>query len=252
MPEDRNIEDFDIEQFSGRKESSQFELEIKAIEDDGSFKGYAAVYGNVDLGGDTIEAFAASRSLKATGGKMPILRNHSAKIEDIVGENWAANEDEKGFVVEGKFDLSRESGMDTYKAVKFAKDAGRKMGLSIGFVPNYKKIDYIDSVRVLKEIHIVEYSVVVFPMNPKAKITSIKQFCEAANDADIALKKREFERALRDVGASQKEQKAAVDAIFSQREVTKDEEAMAELKAKEEAQASELKSALEDVLSKFK
>jgi HK97 family phage prohead protease len=241
--------DFNIAEFKGATEHKEFEFEIKAINDDGSFKGYAAVYGNVDLGGDTIEPFAAKRSLKATGGKMPILRNHSAKIEDIVGENISGTEDDNGFKVEGKLDLSRESGRDTHQAIKFAKEAGRKMGLSIGFIPNWKKVDYVEGVRHLKEIHIIEYSVVVFPMNPKAKISSIKSFCEKATAEDIALKKREFERALRDVGASQKEQKAAVDAIFTQREV--DKEAEAKAKEQEEKAKEELMEALENLQGIF-
>jgi hypothetical protein len=217
----------DLVEFKGAAEHKEFEFDIKAMADDGSFKGYAAVYGNIDLGGDIIEPLAAKKSLKSTGGKMPILRNHSAKIEDVVGENMVGTEDEGGFYIEGKFDLSRDSGRDTYQAVKFAKDAGRKMGLSIGFIPNWKKVDYIEGVRHLKEIHIIEYSVVVFPMNPKAQISSIKSFCEDASSEEIALKKREFERALRDVGASQKEQKAAVEAIFLQREVQEEADAKA-------------------------
>jgi uncharacterized protein len=252
----KNTEDLSFSDFSGATEHKQFDFEIKALNDDGSFEGYAAVYGNVDLGGDVIEPFAAAKSLKVTGGKMPILRNHSARIEDIVGENMAGSEDDKGFKVSGKFDLDRESGRDTYKAVKFAKDAGRKMGLSIGFIPNYKMVDYIDGVRHMKEIHIMEFSVVVFPMNPKARISSIKSFCEVATSEDIALKKREFERALRDVGASQSERKAAVDAIFNLRDVEKDE---AEAKAKEsdeklkkEQADNELKKELASLLEKFK
>ena len=236
--------------FDGKIEHKQVGFEVKEMGDDGSFKGYAAVYGNVDYGSDKIEAFAATRSLKKGGGKMPILRNHSAKIEDIVGENCEALEDEKGFKVAGQFNLDTDSGLDTYKKVKFAKEHGRPMGLSIGFRANIKKIDWVDGIRVLKEIDVKEYSVVVFPMNGRAKITSVKSFCETASDEEKAHMKRDFENLLRDAGASVKESKAAVSALFAQRDAEdEDEKKAAEEKELQEKKDAELKASLESCLS---
>ena len=228
----------DKNEFTGKTEHKQFAFELKAISEDGSFKGYAARYDSVDLGGDKIEPFAASKSLKKRGGKMPILRNHSARMEDLVGENSVAVEDEKGFMVEGKFNLDTESGLDTYKKVKFAKENGRQTGLSIGYIANRKQIDYVDGVRILKEIDIMEYSVVVFPMQPTARISSVKSFCENASDEDIALKKREIETVLRDADCSREESKAAVSAIFAVRDALDDDKKEAE--ALEQKQAEEV------------
>ncbi len=225
--------------FKGVTEYQDFAFEVKAIEEDGAFEGYAAVYGNVDRGKDTIAPFAAKRSLKQTKGKMPILRNHSARIEDIVGENVEASEDDKGFKIKGRFDLDRQSGKDTYQAIKFAKNHGRKMGLSIGFIPNWKQVDYIDNVRILKEIHIVEYSIVVFPMNPKAQISSIKSFSKDAPEEKIVQKKREIEAVLRDVGCNQAEQKSGVAAIFALRDVSDESDAERKQKKVEEGKIAD-------------
>ena len=60
--------------------------------------------------------------------------------------------------------------------MRTAKRLGAKMGLSLGYhniksEPHTAKPD----VRVLKELHLLEYSVVTFPMNPKASITRLKE-----------------------------------------------------------------------------
>jgi hypothetical protein len=46
-------------------ERRDFNLKIRAVDDKGTFVGLGAVYGNVDLGGDVIDAGAFSRTLSA-------------------------------------------------------------------------------------------------------------------------------------------------------------------------------------------
>src|ERR1019366_6085253 len=51
-------------------------LEIKQLDESGQFIGLAAVFGNVDLGDDLIEAGAFSKSLADGGASTPLLWNH--------------------------------------------------------------------------------------------------------------------------------------------------------------------------------
>src|SRR5678815_4361461 len=65
----------------------EFKFNLDKIEETGVFYGTAAVYGNVDLGGDVIEAGAFTKSIAENGGKVPLLLDHRipiglAEIED--------------------------------------------------------------------------------------------------------------------------------------------------------------------------
>jgi hypothetical protein len=83
------------------------------------------------------------------------------------------------------------------------------------------------TVRKLKEIDLLEVSVVGFAMNPLASVTSVKSF--VGDDGQIASK-REVERAIRDVfGLSQSQAKAFVASGY--KGISRDEEELLELSA---------------------
>ena len=88
-------------------------------------------------------------------------------------------------------------------------------GLSIGFRVNPDEVSYDKRTRkrLIKEVELMEVSLVTFPMNPKAKIRSVK-------GEDISV--REWENGLRDAFAlSRSEAKVAAAAVhksFGQRD----------------------------------
>ncbi len=61
-------------------------------------------------------------------------------------------------------------------------------------------------VRRLKQIELLEISLVTFPANPKARVQTVK----AQLDAGELPSERDFERLLREAGLSQRESKAFV------------------------------------------
>lgn len=142
-----------------------------------SFKGYGAVFNNVDDGGDKILPGAFSDTLSGfkASGKMPtMLYQHG-----IMGGGpalpagvWTKMvEDSHGLYVEGKL-TNHSLGRDLYPLLK---DGGIG-GMSIG----YRVKDAVrpqpgsDARRMLKTLSLIEVSLVNTPMNSMAGFTAIK------------------------------------------------------------------------------
>jgi HK97 family phage prohead protease len=150
-----------------------FSLKLDDVDSQGTIRGYASTFGNVDLGFDVVDKGAFKKSIKENGGKFPILADHNPS--DQIGWNFRAEEDEMGLFVEGKIDLNVQKGREKYSLAKTALTLGAKMGLSIGYMtikaePDREK----PMVRRLKELKLFEYSIVTFPMNTEAMVTGAK------------------------------------------------------------------------------
>lgn len=177
-------------------EHKSFGFEMKEVDESGRFQGYASTFGNVDQQGDIVEAGAFTGTLKETGGVVPILWQHDYK--QVVGFGVKAVQDFKGLLVEGEFTLSNPQGMMAYSTSQHAQKVGHKMGLSIGFFLDKKDSWTMDgTIRRLKKINMVEYSLATFPANPKARMTAVK--------ASDVLTERDFEELLREAGFSKTE-----------------------------------------------
>lgn len=146
-----------------------FKLYIKALGDDGTFEGKAAVFGNVDRDGDVIERRAFNRTVKNRGGEpIPVLWQHQTDMPVGAGH---LSIDEVGLNIKGQFLLTTRAGRDAYEYAK----AGVVKGLSIG----YRSVadTYEAGRRVLKEIELYEVSLATIPANPLAQLTAVKS-CE--------------------------------------------------------------------------
>jgi len=155
------------------KEFKSFSFKLDALNDAGEFSGYASTFGSVDLGGDIVEKGAYKKTLKESQGRIPILDHHDPTRQ--IGWNVKAHEDERGLFVQGVLDLNISLARERHSLMKMAQKIGGKTGLSIGFKtikeePDRKSPD----IRRLKEIQLIEYSVVTFPMNPRAGVVSVK------------------------------------------------------------------------------
>lgn len=172
-----------------------FNFELKAVQEDGFFSGYGAVFGNVDWYNDVIlpGAFKASLEKWRSKNKMPpVLWNHNDS--EPIGVYTQIYEDEKGLFVEGKLlidDVPRAK--STYALLK----AGAIDGLSIGYSTK-KANQQGNGVRELIEVDIGEISIVTQPANDRSLITSVKNKLEGGELPTLP----EFEKFLRESGFS--------------------------------------------------
>lgn len=179
-----------------------FNLEIKAVQEDGFFSGYGAVFGNIDWYNDVIlpGAFTASLAKWRAKNKMPpVLWNHNDS--EPIGVYTNIYEDEKGLYVEGKLlidDVPRAK--STHALLK----AGAIDGLSIGYSTK-KANQQGNGVRELVEVDLGEISIVTQPANERSVITSVK----SKLDEGVLPTLPEFEKFLRESGFS-KSQSVAI------------------------------------------
>jgi len=177
-----------------------FALEVKGLGDDGSFEGYASVFGNRDGGGDIVERGAFAKSLKARGPRgVKMLADHDPTKRIGVWDEM--DEDERGLRVKGRILTEKAIGRDAHIDLK----AGALDGLSIGYRVKEDSYDGRRRARLLKEVDLMEVSLVSFPMNEMARVTAVKSL----SSDDI----REIEDGLRDAGFSQTERKRAVSVL---------------------------------------
>ena len=172
-----------------------FNLEIKAVQEDGFFSGYGAVFGNVDWYNDVIlpGAFAKSLEKWAEKNKMPpVLWNHNDG--EPIGVYTNIYEDSKGLFVEGRLlidDVPRAK--STHALLK----AGAIDGLSIGYKTK-KANQQTNGIRELIELDLGEISIVTMPANEQSLITSVKSKLEEGELPTLP----EFEKFLRESGFS--------------------------------------------------
>jgi HK97 family phage prohead protease len=178
-------------------------FDCKAMSDSGEFSGIASTYGNKDLGGDVIERGAFTKTLAERGSDRPLLWQHRADSPIGVG---TFRDSEEGLLIEkGRLLLALPDGLKAYTVLR----EGCINGLSIGFEAikwEWKRADDPDAwpIRHVKEARLWETSVVTFPMNEQAVVTSVKsidpaliQFFadELAAGREISPKNQEILRA---------------------------------------------------------
>lgn len=145
------------------------DIDTKTISDEGEFTGYAAVFNNEDLGRDVIVPNAFTKSLqRRPAGKVKMLRQHDP--EEPIGVWLDLIEDKKGLRAKGKLILDTVKGRETYALMR----AGALDGLSIGFRTVKDRFDRAKGIRYLEEVDVPEISVVTFPLNPRATVSTVK------------------------------------------------------------------------------
>lgn len=173
-----------------------FSLEIKAVQEDGFFSGYGAVFGNLDWYNDIILPGAFKQTLAdwAAKGKFPpVLWNHSTN--EPIGVYTKMVEDEKGLYVEGKLlinDVPRAK--STHALLK----AGAIDGMSIGYRTIKSSYNESTDIRELIQLGLDEISIVTMPANEKSTVTSVKSVLEEGKLPTLP----EFEKFLRESGFS--------------------------------------------------
>ncbi len=147
-------------------------FEIKFIEQEGIFSGYASVFEELDEQGDRVlkGAFQASLARGLYKKQMPkMLWQHDP--EQPIGIWHIIREDQKGLYVEGQLLLDVQRGREAYVLLK----AGVLDSLSIGYQVVEAERGAVAGERKLKKVDLFEISLVTFPANTAARITRVKR-----------------------------------------------------------------------------
>ena len=153
-----------------------FHFKTEEVGSEGEFVGYASTntktpdsYGDVIMPG----AFTKSLASHKSGGSMPMMFFGHNAHELPIGDWVDMKEDEVGLKATGKLALDDPLGARVYSAIK----AGRVKGLSIGYrIPKGGIVGDPDreGVALLKEIDLVEVSIVNIPANSEAQVAAVK------------------------------------------------------------------------------
>lgn len=180
-----------------------FELDAKSLTDQGEFEGYASTFGNVDLGGDICVSGCFAESLqKRPASKVKMLLHHDTRRP--CGAWSVMSEDSRGLYVKGRTLLSTTDGRETYEFIR----AEVFDAMSIGFRTLADEIDRTNGVRKILKADLMEVSIVLFGMNPRAAITGVKSAADYTTQ-DF----RDIEAALRDEGLSRADAVKAVSGL---------------------------------------
>ena len=174
-------------------------FEMKSLKSDGTFTGYASVYGELDSHHDIVIKGAFTNSIEKRYRQkkrknIPMLWQHDTRqpigvypIEDL-------KEDDTGFLVAGVCNLDVQQGREAHALMK--QDA--LSGLSIGYSTIDEDYSHDGNVRILKEVDLWEISPVTFPSGDSARIVGVK-----ALEGIQTI--RDLETYLRDAGHSKNE-----------------------------------------------
>ncbi len=183
--------------------------------DSGWVQGHAAVWDNVDLGGEIMRkgAFEKTISERVPAGKVKLMVKHFAYGGDALeclGTITEAKEDDVGLWFNAKF-----SSVETAQKVRTLILEGHVETCSVGYMPvkwNWLTVpagdDGSKTIQVLEhlECKFFEVTITVVPMNEKAKLTAAKSLTEVASKVKGLVE----ELNIPETEAPSDEQKAAI------------------------------------------
>lgn len=154
------------------REHKAFKFDLESVGEGGEFSGYAAVFGNVDSGGDVIEKGAFLKTIAEDFDRIKILSQHQ-DYELPIGKPLELREDSKGLFIRAKIS-DTQKGRDIQTLLK----DGVLNELSIGYDAVDFEYDGDTHIRHLKELRLWEVSVVTWAMNELAQIDEVKSLAE--------------------------------------------------------------------------
>lgn len=137
----------------------------------GLVAGYASLFDVVDEHNDRIVRGAFYEHLQEVQktNRMPkMLWQHQS--ENVIGSWTKIKEDSQGLYVQGQLALEVQKAREAYQLLK----TGAIDGLSIGFqIRKSIKGGNLDSTRLITDLELFEVSLVTFPANVQARISSV-------------------------------------------------------------------------------
>jgi HK97 family phage prohead protease len=193
-------------------------LEVKAddIDETGKFKGWGSTFGgSPDAHGDIVVKGAFKDTI-AEGGRnrngIAMLYQHNPG--EPIGIWTKLEELDKGLYVEGELILDVQTAKDAFALMRRGAIKGLSIGYDIPRLENgmrdpdaYEIVEKGDSwVRFLKRLELWEISLVTFPANIGANVTTVKDF-------ENCVTERDWEKTLREAGLSNSQAKMVVKHI---------------------------------------
>ena len=155
-----------------KMEHKNISFEVKAFDyKKRTLEGIASAFGNVDLGMDIIHEGAFTKTLAERGNKVRFLWQH--KSDEPIGRIIEIREIDAGLYI--KAIISNTSrGRDSLELLNDKAIDGLSIGYDPIGRPDLTKTDN-GTVRNLREVRLWEVSLVTFPMNEEATVTSLKR-----------------------------------------------------------------------------
>jgi len=198
-----------------RKNLDLHAAELKFDDAGRKFSGYASVFNGVDSYGDTIMPGAYKGTLATRERPIQLRWNH---FGPVIGKWTSISEDEKGLYVEGELTPGHSVAEDAYSLLKH----GAVTGMSIGYRIPEGGFEKDGNKRLLKQIDLVEISIVESPADVAAQIGDVKSSIDGAESL------KELEALLRDAaGFSRADATALVARIKSLSRGERDDETKA-------------------------
>lgn len=148
---------------------------------EGRIRGYASLFGVLDLGRDVVLPGAFRESIARRGAEgIRLLWQHQPS--EPVGRWTRIEEDRRGLIVEGELDLALPKARDLFALIQ----RGGLDGLSIGYRSESERRDPATGIRNLEKIDLWEISLVSFPLLPQARLHDVKSGTQGANGAAIS------------------------------------------------------------------
>lgn len=150
-------------------------FKIKSLNSNGTFSGYASVFGELDSYRDIVIKGAFTKSIAQFAEldrKVPMLWQH--RSAEPMGVYTKLEEDDHGLYVEGEINMDTQRGREGHSLMK----QGAISGLSIGYDTVMFKDDGVRLVRELHEVNLWEISPVTFPAGDSARISQVKNWGE--------------------------------------------------------------------------
>ncbi|MBZ8135512.1 HK97 family phage prohead protease [Afifella sp. IM 167] len=158
---------------------------LTEVEPDGSFCGYASLFGRRDMGGDIVMPGAFRKSLAERGAAgIRMLFQHDPA--EPIGVWSEVREDASGLFVAGRLTLGVERAREMHALMR----EGGLDGLSIGYRTRRGRKDARTGTRRLFEVDLWEISVVTFPMLSEARIAAVKGMANGAGGTLAARMRR--------------------------------------------------------------
>tara|TARA_Y100000310_G_scaffold142034_1_gene141495 strand:- start:3943 stop:4575 length:633 start_codon:yes stop_codon:yes gene_type:complete len=172
--------------------------DVKFDETGLKFSGYASVFNGVDSYNDTIVKGAYKETLIGREREVKLRWNHHG---GVIGKWTEIKEDDHGLWVEGELTPNHSLANDVAASMKH----GAIDGMSIGYYVTDS--EQKGNIRELKQIELIEISVVEEPADNFARVSELKSLTECKSLKDI-------EKSIRkSFGLSQTEATAIVSAV---------------------------------------
>ena len=164
-------------------------LDLKQVDPDGTFSGYASLFNTEDMGRDIVLPGAFRDSLRERGpAGIKLLYQHNPA--EPIGIWESLKEDSRGLHVRGRLMLAVARAREVLALMR----AGALDGLSIGFRAVTGKRDAKTGIRHLAKIDLWEISIVTFPLLAEARVAHVKSAADRRLLAAIADATRRFGR----------------------------------------------------------